>query len=461
MALRGPGALGATFGGILVGVAAAVLASAVANRQDPGGASPAAAVPAAEAAPAPSAAAGAGPGAQADPLRNTPVVRAVAAVEPAVVSITTEVPVDNPFAVFYGRTTASAEGSGVVIDPDGIVLTNAHVVEGASRITATFPDGRGVEAELLGITPELDLAVLRLPGERGLTAVEVGSSAGLMLGEPVIAIGNPFGLGQTVTTGVVSALNRSLETDDRVYQDFIQTDASINPGNSGGPLLDIHGRLIGINTAIRSDAENIGFAIPVDRAIKVARDLVRFGEVKIPWLGVDLEDVVVDMGRRRITAARVVRVHPGVPGFEVGDVLTAVDGRAVQGRSDLNAYLAGFRSGRVVTVELLRDGRPVTVQVKAGDLPDSVVDESIAEVMGIRVADARGRGVVVTAARPDRAFARLGLRAGDVIVAVNGRRVDGVEAFRAAIARAKSGHQAQALLTVRRGQAMGSLRVPI
>ena len=147
-----------------------------------------------------------------------------------------------------------------------MILTNAHVVSSASRIIATFSDGNQAEARVVGLDEDLDLAVLKIPIRPGLVAVDIGTSSDLLLREPVIAIGNPFGLGHTVTTGVVSATSRAIETDDRVFQDFIQTDASINPGNSGGPLLDRFGALVGITTSIRPDAQGIGFAIPIDRA---------------------------------------------------------------------------------------------------------------------------------------------------------------------------------------------------
>jgi S1-C subfamily serine protease len=196
--------------------------------------------------------------------RSNPVVEVAARAAPAVVSIGCEVPTQSPFQIFYsGRSTSTSQGSGAVIRADGVVLTNAHVVEGATRITATLPDETSYEATVVGLDSELDLAVLQLEGAQGLPTIPLGSSSDLLLGETVIAIGNPFGLGHTLTTGVVSSRSRTLEVGERVFQDYVQTDAGINPGNSGGPLLNIHGELIGINTAIRRDAENIGFAIPV------------------------------------------------------------------------------------------------------------------------------------------------------------------------------------------------------
>ena len=402
--------------------------------------------------------------ATADKARRTPVVEAVERVAPAVVSITTEAPVSDPFARFYGQRTTSGQGSGVVIDPDGVVLTNAHVVERASRIVATFADERTYEARILGMAAELDLAVLQLVDAEGLTAVELGTSRDLMLGEPVIAIGNPFGLGHSVTTGVVSSVNRPLETDERVYQDFIQTDASINPGNSGGPLVNVHGQLVGINTAIRADAQGICFAIPVDRAVKVARDIVDHGAVQLPWLAVDLRDVPVGRGGQRSTAPQVVRVH-GEGELRVGDIVTAINGRDTQGRADLNAFLAGLDAKGAVTLRVLRAGEVLSVQVWPRPVPASVAEQSVARVLGVALGETDGRyrtpGVQLTEVLPGGAMAKLGLRAGDRIVAVNGRPTPTRTAVLEAVSQAKSGHRAEALFTVARGESLGRATLEI
>jgi len=396
-----------------------------------------------------------------DPVRVTSVVQAVQRVAPDVVSISVTRAVNDPFGGFFGPRVQAAEGSGVVIDASGIVLTNAHVVEQAQTIVATFPDKRKFDATVLGIEPHLDLAVLRLKGANGLSAVPIGTSADLMLGEPVIAIGNPMGLGQTVTTGVVSATRRRLETDQRVYQDFIQTDASINPGNSGGPLLNAHGQLIGINTAIRADAQNIGFAIPVDRAMKVARDLMTFGTVQVPWLGVDLSDVRTDnLGD---TAARVDKVWDGgsaaTVGLRPGDLIVECEGHAVQGRGDLDAHLATFSPGRKLHISYVRDGQKHQVVLVGGVLPQKVVDAVLEDVLGIAVGGQQD--AVVQQIYPQGAFARAGLRVGDQVTAINGEVVHSAADLRQALAHAKSGHRTQALFTIARGRATGQLSLPI
>ena len=396
-----------------------------------------------------------------DPVRRTPVVEAVEQVAPAVVSITTEIVSQGNYSWMMGSQVSSSEGSGVVIDPSGVVLTNAHVVERASRITATFSDGKAYEATVLGIAQELDLAVLRLTDvKRTLSAVPIGTSADLMLGEPVIAIGNPFGLGHTVTTGVVSAIDRPLETDRRVYQDFIQTDASINPGNSGGPLVNAHGQLVGVTTAIRADAEGIGFAIPVDRAMKVAGDLLETGHVQVPWLGMDVTDVTIRRKGRQVGAVSVVHTWEADMGVAEGELIVAVDGREVQGRGDLNAWLAARSPGQSVKLTVVGERGEREVPVKTGTLPELVVNRSLARILGVEV-KAAGRGVQVVSATMDGSFTTGGLRAGDLILAVNGEATATPEALKAAITHAKAAHRGQALFTIQRGNVVGRVILTI
>jgi S1-C subfamily serine protease len=244
--------------------------------------------------------------------RETPVVKAVRAVSPAVVNVSSQIAAqlhDSPFSGMPGsdfgwffrdffdrgwprRQPATSLGSGVIIDGRrGFILTNAHVVAQSGQIMVTLMDERRFEAQLVGSDPDSDLAVLRIPANNPLPSVAMGSCKDLMIGETVIAIGNPFGFSHTVTTGVISAVNRSFRADDREYHDFLQIDASINPGNSGGPLLNINGELIGINTAIYAKAQGIGFAIPIDRAKRIVDDLIRFGEVIQAWIGLRVQPI--------------------------------------------------------------------------------------------------------------------------------------------------------------------------
>jgi serine protease Do len=393
-----------------------------------------------------------------DPARRTTVVNAVERVAPAVVTITTKAPAQDLFARFQGRTVKSGSGSGVVIDASGVILTNAHVVARASRIDVAFSDGSTAEASILGIAQDLDLAVLRAQGVQGRTAVEIGSSSDLMLGEPVIAIGNPFDLGLTVTTGVVSATERSIATDTRVFQDFIQTDASINPGNSGGPLVNANGRLIGINNMIQRDSEGIGFAIPVDRAIKAARDLVETGKIQVPWLGLTLADVEVRALPGRHHAAQVQRVLAGGPAHQAGllrgDLLLQVDAHAVLGRLDLNTYLSGQTDTGTLTLEVRRGGELLTLTIAPGVVDDTAVDRVILQQLGVEFREHStpyGTLLQVQRVYPDGAFARYGLREGDICQEVNGVRMGSVEDLRAVIGLSLSRHRPRARFFIRRG----------
>ena len=240
------------------------------------------------------------------------MVEAVEKHSPAVVNLSTEIYENRPvspfqrqgpdpfFDEFFNRFFGPAPerryrrrslGSGVLVDRKGHVLTNHHVVLRASEIHVTLVSGKEFSASLVGSDPASDLAVLKIELTEDIEPIPMGQSSDLMIGETVIAIGNPFGLSHTVTTGVVSALNRSLQAEDQLYKDFIQLDASINPGNSGGPLLNIHGELIGINTAIHREGQGIGFAIPVDRVRRIMDDLVLYGEVQPVWFGMEVQNL--------------------------------------------------------------------------------------------------------------------------------------------------------------------------
>ena len=246
------------------------------------------------------------------------MVRAVEKARPTVVNVNTEEEVavspfggggdpifDRFFRDFFEaaprrRVASRSLGSGVIVDPRGYILTNEHVVARASRISVTLADERTYPAKLVGTDPDHDLAVIKVDAKEPFPAVETGDSDRLLIGEQVIAIGNPFGLTHTVTTGVVSATRRSIRTGQgRLYYDFVQTDAAINPGNSGGPLLDITGRMIGVNTAIYSEGMGIGFAIPAAVARRVVEDLVRYGQVQAVWVGLAVGDARERPGSRR------------------------------------------------------------------------------------------------------------------------------------------------------------------
>src|SRR5213596_2169756 len=287
-------------------------------------------------------------GAESDPERRSLVVQAVEKASPAVVNVSTEqvverraspfpFPQDPFFEEFFRdfvdprprRFKTTSLGSGVIVAADGTIMTNVHVIERASRIHVTLADQREFDATLVGADADADIAILRVKAGDDLPHIPFGSSADLMIGETVIAIGNPFGLSHTVTTGVVSAVGRSLRDEDRTYTDFIQTDASINPGNSGGPLLDIKGELIGINTAIYGKAQGIGFALPVDRAKRIVQELISHGAVEAPWIGVVVQTVTPELAShfslKEKQGVLVRGIEQGSPaakaGLQQGDVL--------------------------------------------------------------------------------------------------------------------------------------------
>lgn len=397
--------------------------------------------------------------------RRTPIVEAVEKATPSVVALEVEVPSQSPF-LFGGPRVAESQGSGVILDDNGIVLTNAHVVQGATRIRAHTQDGRVFEAQPVAVESQLDLAVLKLEDATGLVEIELGDSDDLLLGETTIAIGNPYGLGLTVSTGVVASKTRDVEIQAGVVQTYIQTDAAINPGNSGGALVDLNGRLIGINTAIRAEAEGIGFAIPVNRARKIADDLLHYGSVRAPWLGCDFREI---QDRRLASTAlargalQVVAVHPGGPcakaGVEPGDLALTIDGRTTANRADLNAWLASKKPGDTVVFESIREGRRALHELATRDLPKDAATRALAR-LGVSLFERDGL-LIVERADPEGSWARARLRAGDVLLAVDGVRVHDVDELLVRLAAGKARHQPTALFAVRRGRVRGHVEVGI
>lgn len=268
-----------------------------------------------------------------------------------------------------------ASGSGVIVDASqGYVLTNAHVVENATNIEVTTKDNRRLTAKLVGRDPDTDIALLQIPAS-GLTAVPIGDSDRLQVGDFVLAIGNPFGLGQTVTSGIVSALGRS-NLGIEGYEDFIQTDASINPGNSGGPLVDLQGRIVGINTAIVAPTGGnigIGFAVPINMARRVMDQLINYGEIRHGQIGVAIQDLTPDLaqalGTRRTEGAVIARIVPGSPaeraGLRPNDIIVAIDGAPMRSGSELRNRVGLSRIGDAIELTIERGGadRNVAVQI--------------------------------------------------------------------------------------------------
>jgi serine protease Do len=379
------------------------------------------------------------PGARAE--RRTPIVEAVEKIGPAVVNISAERLVQqrrSSLDTFFGFDArprgykTESLGSGVILDSSGVVVTNDHVISGASSIWVTTADGRELEAKLEGADADNDLAVLTVD-PKNLRPAKIGTTSDLMIGETVIAIGNPFGLSNSVTTGIVSAVHRTVKGESgRNYSDFLQTDAAINPGNSGGALVNILGELIGINTAIVGGANTIGFAIPIDRARRVVDELLHYGEVKSVWLG--LRGTTVGLGSPRSQSRgqglRVRSVYPNSPaaraGLEPGDIVFSIDGRPIEGREDFDTALASAGTGRTLSVAFRRDGRERSVRLTTERTPDDLGLEILRRELGVGVRDTRNGPMVVSVTRNSPADGK-GLDRGDLLLAVNNRKVKTVE----------------------------------
>ena len=323
------------------------------------------------------------------------VTQAVDRVGAAVVRIDTERTITRRIDPFYGDEAISGlpqqqivrgQGSGFIIDRSGVILTNAHVVNQADKVTVILKDGRSLEGKVQGVDPVTDLAVVKITGEKDLPIAELGNSSLVKVGDWAIAVGNPFGLDNTVTLGIVSTLKRSSAavgmTDKRL--DFIQTDAAINPGNSGGPLLDAQGRVIGINTAIRADATGIGFAIPIDKAKQISTQLARGEKVSHPYLGVQMVTLTPEIASENnsdpnapfqipaINGVLVVRVLPNtaasVAGIRRGDVILEVDGDTIRNAGQLQDVMENSRVSQRLKVRISREGKNQVVTILPKEL---------------------------------------------------------------------------------------------
>ena len=405
-------------------------------------------------------------------------------VTPTVVNITVKEKVTltsamDPFDFFHRggegpdrEMTRVGVGTGFIIDPDGYVVTNEHVVHDADELSVRLSNEREYEAEVVGRDRKLDLALIKLKGASNLPAVELGSSDTLRVGESVLAVGNPYGLGHTVTLGIVSAKARTIGAGP--YDDFIQTDASINPGNSGGPLFNWKGEVVGINAAIRAGANGIGFAIPVSSLKDILPQLRERGFVERGKLGLVFQPLSDDLAKALGTAdtkgALVSELEPNGPaaraGIKLRDVVTAVDNAKVTHAEDLPRMVAKHPPGTKITVTVLRDGKPSDVVVTLDKLRDDEAappqkgptkpsNPQPADKLGIQVSDAQAGGVrvdKVTGAAHD-------LGPGDIIVDVNGTPVGDTAALRAALAKVKPG--SMAILRVKRGRITQFAAVPI
>jgi Do/DeqQ family serine protease len=425
-----------------------------------------------------------------DSLRESAVVRAVRKVSPAVVNISTSYEArarSNPFSGFGSpffdeffkdffdprferRQQSTSLGSGVIIDGErGLILTNAHVIQRSGAIKAVLQDEREYDARIVGADPDSDLAVLRIEPREKLPSIAMGSSDDLMIGETVIAIGNPFGFSHTVTTGVISALNRSIRTEDRVFQDFIQIDASINPGNSGGPLLNINGELVGINTAIYAKAQGIGFAIPIGKAKRIISDLIQYGEVKQAWTGLVVQELDEKIarylnypGRKGVMVKAIETDSPAqLAGLREGDILLAFGSKKTAGMDDYLAASKAVTAGDSIEIQVWRGGQTRTINLKIKEFPIERADELAWSLLGIRVDELNSKnrrdfriavneGVVISEVKGGSYLARIGARPGDVIRQIDDTTVSTREEFRKALV--KSRQKSSLVLLIQRGE---------
>ncbi|MCP9451717.1 MAG: DegQ family serine endoprotease [Nitrospira sp.] len=425
------------------------------------------------------------------------------AVKPAVVNIYATksgrgdgphaMPFDDPFFrrffgdEFFRRFEQPRErkerglGSGVIVDPNGLIITNNHVVGKAEDIRVTLSDKREFKAKLIGTDPKSDIAVVQIDAT-GLPVVPWADSDKLEVGEFVLAIGNPFGLTQTVTMGIVSALGRSAGIAE--YEDFIQTDAAINPGNSGGPLVNVRGELVGINTAIYSQSGGnmgIGFAVPSNMARSIMQQLVQTGRVVRGWLGVSIQDLTPELASqfgipdtKGVLVSDVVDDSPAQKaGFERGDVIVEYDGKPMDSPTHLRNAVAQTPVGKKVTIKIIRDKKPKTIELTIAEQPKSMsqsgdegesdgatpsgvlsgidvreLNDELASRYGLKSGE---RGVIVVRVRPGSVAEELGVREGDIILEVNRQAVTSVKSYEKIVSKLPK-DQAVLLLLKRQGR---------
>ncbi|HVW74981.1 MAG TPA: DegQ family serine endoprotease [Rhizomicrobium sp.] len=426
-------------------------------------------------------------------------------VSPAVVTITSETTTtdsdmdsDNipaPFRDLFNQFNngqkpqphrALSAGSGFIIDKAGFVVTNNHVVDASKKITVKLPDGRSFTAKLIGTDPATDIALLKINSDKPLPTVEFGDDKKLRVGDWVVAVGNPFGLSNSVTAGIVSSLGRNIESSQQ-YTNFIQIDAPINRGNSGGPTFDLRGQVVGMNSMIFSPSGGsvgIGFAIPASLIHDVVAQLKAHGHVTRGYLGVNIQSVTPDiassLGIKDSKGAMVAEVVPNGPaakaGFEQGDIITAIDGQSVEDATDLTRKVANVPAGQAATFTVSRQGKPMQVKVTIGTRPDQVqlasngagkdmMAPSSANAAGLglssltpeskrnfNIADSVVTGAVVTKVDPDSDAADKGMQPGDVVLRVGNRVVRNPADFQAGVADAKKGGRSSVLLLVAHNQ---------
>jgi Do/DeqQ family serine protease len=346
-------------------------------------------------------------------------------------------------------------GSGVIVDKEGYILTNNHVVEGADKVKIRLNDGREFTAIVKGQDSRTDLAVLHIKA-KDLPVATLGDSDKLEVGEWAIAIGSPFGLEHTVTVGVISAKGRTgLGTG--TYEDFIQTDASINPGNSGGPLINIDGEVVGINAMIIQPGTGIGFAIPINMAKQILNDLIKQGKVVRPWLGISVQDLTPEMAEQFQVKEKegviVAQIHQGTgaekAGLASGDIMKSVDDKAIKNTNELIKEIQKKKVGQKVKLNVVRDGKPMTIEVTLTAMPDkpeALKEKEGEEKLGARVQELTPqlsaryrisseikRGVIVISVEEGSPADELGLQEGDVVLEINRKKIETTKDFDRAI----------------------------
>jgi serine protease Do len=403
-------------------------------------------------------------------------------VQPSVVNVTTEKTITvkpwerygedffkgSPFEDFFKgfgfsprekgkeyRHKQRSGGSGVIVDKEGYILTNNHVVEGADKVKVRLIDGREFTAIVKGQDSRTDLAVLHIKA-KDLPVAALGDSDKLEVGEWAIAIGSPFGLEHTVTVGVISAKGRSgLGTG--TYEDFLQTDASINPGNSGGPLINIDGEVVGINAMIIQPGTGIGFAIPINMAKQILNDLIKQGKVVRPWLGISAQDLTPEMAEQFQVKEKegviVAQVHQGTgaekAGLASGDIIKSVDDKSIKNVTELVKEIQKKKVGQKIKLSVVRDGKPMTIDVTTSAMPDkpeAMKEKEIEEKLGAqiqeltpqlaaryRISGEIKRGVVIISVAEGSPADELGLQEGDVILEINRKKIETIKDFEKAI----------------------------
>ncbi len=394
----------------------------------------------------------------------------------------------NPFEDFFGPFSEQPNrehkerslGSGFIIDDEGYIVTNNHVIAQADEIKVKLSDGKEFDAEVVGRDSKTDLALIKIKGSGDLKSLPLGDSDNLKVGTWVVAIGSPFGLEQTVTAGIVSAKGRSIGAGP--YDDFIQTDASINPGNSGGPLINLKGQVVGINTAIIARGQGIGFAIPIELAKNIVGQLKDKGEVTRGWLGVQIRDLDESLAGyykvKPFSGVYVENIVPGDPadlaGIRSGDIITTVDGEPVSSGKELAGMIASIPVGQKTRIVLLRDGKEQKLSVKiAKQSPDRVkmaAKQDSSDRLGMQVADMSSerarqfgldeeeRGVLVMDVENDSRADQAGVRAGDVIKGVNLKKVNNLDDFQKIMDRIEKDKPIN-LLVFRRNQGSRGIQI--